>query len=179
MIRKVFLLLGCIFLGCFLLIVCIGFFANPHHFSEKTIFLSASPDVVWSYLTDVQSLPKYRKEIKKVTIIAVSESEKIRYMQQTNHGVMILELKEEKQKNKLRIDSVKSNLPIHATWRYTLNPENKGTLLKVSQELESRSFWTNAILSFIGTDRMVEQLTKVIKKNLLQYENTLSDSEKK
>jgi len=49
----------------------------------------------------------------------------------------------------------------------------------VSQELESRSFWTNAILSFIGTDRMVEQLTKVIKKNLLQYENTLSDSEKK
>lgn len=179
MIRKISLLLGGIFLGCFLLILGIGFFASPYHFSEKSIFLSASPDVVWSYLKDVQNLPKYRKEIKKITIIAVSGSEKIRYMQQTNHGVMILELKEEKPKNKLRIDSIQSNLPVHATWRYTLNPQNKGTSLKVSQELHSHSFWTNAILSFIGTDRMVDQLTKVVQKNLLQYENTLSDSEKK
>jgi len=167
MLKKVLLLVGGVFCFFFLFITLIGVFSNPVHFNKKTIIINRSPSQVWHYLTDVSSIPKYRKEIRRVTLLAPTLTGHFRYQQETYRGrISIIEVNKSIENKALCLVLVSSNTPLRVTWNYELNPTLNGTLLTLSQNIHVTSFWMNAILGFIGKNSLVEQELKVIQKTI-------------
>lgn len=100
--------------------------------------LRATPDEVWSVITDIDAMPSWRKELKGIERTA-GKDVLPRWVEKSGFGDIPLqaEMMEKPHRLVTRIDDPK--LPFGGRWTYELAAEGKETRLKITEDGEVKS----------------------------------------
>lgn len=128
----VWIVLG-VLVGLIVLVNVIGAMLPVKHTASSSRLLSASPERVWSVLTDVENHPKWRSGLQSVT---VTSKDPLAWTEKNSMGEMPLKTQVFEPNHKWVARIVAEKLPFGGSWTYVLEPEGAGTKLTITEDGE-------------------------------------------
>ena len=132
MLRKLLIALG-ILVALVGLVTLIGYSLPVAHTASRTASLTQPADRVYVALTDVQSYPQWRSDVKSVEDLAASPR---RWREHGSNGDLTFEVVEANPPGRLVTRIADRDLPFGGTWTYELTPEGDGTRLTITEDGE-------------------------------------------
>jgi uncharacterized protein YndB with AHSA1/START domain len=109
-----------------LLIAIAGIWGNQlpqNHTATRTIHLDQSPDTVFKTISDWQSFPSWRKDVKSVRA-RQGEGGRDSWIEVSRHGEIPFEVIESQPPRKLVSKIADPNLPFGGTWTWQVAPDS-------------------------------------------------------
>ena len=132
--RWVLLVAGLLVLA--VLIVCaIGYTLPKAHVASASARFAASPDSLWTSLTDVAAFPKWRPGLSRVELLP-DENGQRGWRELGNHDVVAYRVVESVPPRRLVTRIADQNLPYGGSWTYDLAPDGSGTRLTITENGE-------------------------------------------
>ena len=119
-----------------ILVVLIGGMMLPvNHIASVEKTLPADAAKVWSLLTDIESQPKWRTDLKSIKVVS---NDPVSWVETSSFGEipMKVERMEPHQALVTRINS--TELPFGGTWTFKLEPQGSNTKLTITEDGEVR-----------------------------------------
>ncbi len=124
-------------LAAIVLVVTIAGMALPqNHVAQRSAHFSASPDKVWSIVTDVQSYPQWRSDVASIEMLSGDEG-KIAWREVSPKG------------NRLSYEAATAGAPSHfvtvitdrdipfgGSWDYRIMPDGTGSRITITENGE-------------------------------------------
>ena len=128
-----FIVIGLAAFGAILTLV--GMALPKGHRASRTMVYRASPDRVYSTISDVARFPEWRSEVKSVEILG-DDGRGVRFREQGRHGTVHYRVEQRQQDSKLvtRIDD--KSLPFGGTWTLDVKAVPEGTALTITEDGE-------------------------------------------
>ena len=119
-----------------LLIVCaIGYMLPKSHVASASARFAASPDSLWTSLTDVAAFPKWRPALARVELLP-DENGQRGWRELGNHDAVTYRVVESVPPRRLVTRIADKNLPFGGSWTYDLAPDGSGTRLTITENGE-------------------------------------------
>jgi uncharacterized protein YndB with AHSA1/START domain len=117
-------------------VILIGMALPVKHRAQVEAHVNASPDAVFTLITDVEAFPKWRAGLKSVELLPASPDGKRRFKEVSSDGAItfVMETVEPPKKLVSRIDD--KSLPFGGTWTYELIPSGAQTTLRITEDGE-------------------------------------------
>lgn len=166
MLRKLALSLVALVLGLTMLFIAIGAFSSSAYVGSKTIQLDAPPARVWKELTDLESIPKKRREVIGVEILESRGGVPWKWKERTDMGGhIIFEKAEEIPNKKLVLRMTESTFGMTGSWTYELEG-NEMTRLTITEDSVIKSIPVRAVMTLAGRDGNLEKEASSIVRSL-------------
>jgi uncharacterized protein YndB with AHSA1/START domain len=119
-----------------ILIICaIGYMLPKAHVASVSARLAASPDSLWTSLTDVSAFPKWRPGVSRVELLP-DENGQRGWREVANHDAVTYRVVESVPPRRLVTRISDQNLPYGGSWTYDLAPDGSGTRLTITENGE-------------------------------------------
>jgi uncharacterized protein YndB with AHSA1/START domain len=137
-----------------LIVVVIGYLLPQSHTASMSARYAASPDSLWTSLTDVSEFPKWRPGVTQVEVLP-DENGQRGWREHSGGDVVTYRLVESQPPRRLVARIADDNLPYGGRWTYDLVPEGPGTRLTITEHGEVYNpvfrFVSRFFLGYTGT----------------------------
>lgn len=106
------------------------------HVASRSVVIGAPPDVVFGTITDFNSGPSWRTNLKRVTVTTDSTTGRQRVTEQTSTGAMTMEVEQLLPPTRLVMRIVGEDLPYGGAWAYALEPQGNSTRVTITEHGE-------------------------------------------
>jgi len=111
---------------------------SERHEATASAHVRAKPDDVMALLTDVRAIPKWRKTVRRVDVVA--KEPVLRFREHGAQGTLELEVAERDAPHRLVIRTAPARrMAFEGTWTYALAPEDDGTRVTLTEHGTVRS----------------------------------------
>ena len=118
------------------LIVCaIGYMLPKSHVASVSARFAASPDSIWTSLTDVPAFPKWRPGLVSVELLP-DENGQRGWREIGKHDAVTYRVVESAPPRRLVTRIADQTLPYGGSWTYDLTPDGSGTRLTITEHGE-------------------------------------------
>jgi uncharacterized protein YndB with AHSA1/START domain len=137
-----------------LVVVIIGYLLPQNHVASLSARYAASPDAIWSSLTDVTSFPQWRPGVVRVDALP-DENGQRGWREFQQHDAVSYRVIEADPPRKLVARIADKGLPYGGSWTYELVPDGSGTRLTITEHGEVYNpifrFVSRFIIGYTGT----------------------------
>ena len=137
-----------------LIVVVIGYLLPQSHTASMSARYAASPDSLWTSLTDVSAFPKWRPGVTQVEVLP-DENGQRGWREHSGSDVVTYRVVESQPPRRLVARIADDNLPYGGQWTYDLAPEGSGTHLTITEHGEVYNpifrFVSRFFLGYTGT----------------------------
>jgi len=136
--------------GLVALMAVIGLFLRPDHVSTRSAVITAPPEKVWAALIDVESQPRWRKDLKKVHVLP-HEGGNRQFREHGGQGKIRYVVDEERaptatEPGKLVTRIADEDLPFGGKWIITVERDAGGSKVTVTED----GFVKNPVFRFLS-----------------------------
>ena len=117
------------------------------HTATRATMIGAPADVVFATITDFQSAPSWRSDVKSTTESVDASSGRKRVTEESSNGTMTMEVEESVPNTRLVTRIVGEGLPWGGAWAYALEPQGNTTKVTITEHGEVY----NPIFRFISS----------------------------
>ncbi len=107
------------------------------HEASASAHVRAAPDRVHALLADVRAIPKWRRTVRRVDIVA--EEPRLRFREHGAQGTLELEVAEKSPASLVLRTAPARRMVFEGSWTYTLVPEDDGTRVTLTERGSVRS----------------------------------------
>ncbi|NNC94330.1 MAG: SRPBCC family protein [Chitinophagales bacterium] len=120
---------------------------------------------IWTYLTEIDSLPAKRKDIEKVEMLGLNELNLEKWREYTDSkGFVEMEFMEKVPDRRVIVKMSRSSFGMTGKWTYEFTPlNNEKTKLTVKEESTAERFIPRAMLTIGGRDSYLINQIQIIK----------------
>lgn len=118
-----------------LLVVVIGYLVPKSHVASMSAQYAASPDAIWTSLTDIAAFPHWRPAVERVEPLP-DENGQRGWREHGAHDVTTYRVVEADPPRRLVSRIADLNLPYGGSWTYELTPVGSGTRLTITENGE-------------------------------------------
>jgi uncharacterized protein YndB with AHSA1/START domain len=148
------------------LVTLVGVALPQNHTASLARRYGVGPDVVWQTITDVESFPSWRPEVKSAERLA-SRDGRARWTEKTGHDQLTLEVVESVAPRRLVGRIADEGLPFGGSWTYELEAADGGTLLTITERGEVYNPFFRFVSRFVmGHTATIEQYHANLEKRL-------------
>ena len=126
---------------------------RSHHAAREQT-LAASPETIWTAITDVEAFPSWRNDIKNAHRLPVRDGRPA-WVEQGRSGRMTLAVERMEEPRLLVVRIADPDLPFGGTWTYEVTPAADGTRLRITEDGEVYNplfrFMARFIFGYEGT----------------------------
>jgi hypothetical protein len=126
---------------------------KSHRASREQPF-AASPDAVWAAMTDIESFPSWRSDIRNVQRLPDRDGRPV-WIEEGRSGKMTLAVERWEPPRILVARIADPDLPFGGTWTYEITPVAEGSRLKITEDGEIYNplfrFMARFIFGYEGT----------------------------
>ena len=133
MLKAIFIVLG-ILCVIVLVVVAVGYALPVGHVASREATFAQPPERVFEALTDVESYPTWRSDVKTVEVLAAGPPK--RWRERGSNGDITFELVEARPPVRLVSRIADADLPFGGTWTYELTSDGSGTRLTITEHGE-------------------------------------------
>lgn len=138
-----------------ILVVCaIGYMLPKSHVASVSARYAATPDSIWTSLTDVSAFPKWRPGVSRVELLP-DENGQRGWREIGKHDAVTYRVVESVPTRLLVTRIADKNLPYGGSWTYELTPDGSGTRLTITENGEVYNpifrFISRFVLGYTGT----------------------------
>jgi hypothetical protein len=116
-------------------VIAIGAILPVQHVASGSAVLAAPPETVWRLITDVDSFPGWRGDVKRVERLPDRDGRPV-WVEDTSSGRITLAVDRAEPPRLLVLRIADPDLPFGGTWTYELSPERGATVLKITENGE-------------------------------------------
>jgi uncharacterized protein YndB with AHSA1/START domain len=124
------------------------------HQASREQTLAASPEAIWTAITDVEAFPSWRKDIKNVHRLPDHDG-RPGWVEEGRSGKMELAVERMEAPRLLVVRIVDPDLPFGGTWTYEITPAAGGARLSITEDGEVYNplfrFMARFIFGYEGT----------------------------
>jgi uncharacterized protein YndB with AHSA1/START domain len=129
------------------LIAIVGWSLPVKHVASRQRTLTASPDVVWKVITDLDAFPSWRSDVK--TVRRVGGAEAVTWVEHGRSGSLTFAIDSSDPPRRLVTRIADPKLPFGGNWTYDLAPASSGTLLTITEHGEIYNPLFRAMARFV------------------------------
>jgi uncharacterized protein YndB with AHSA1/START domain len=118
----VYFLVGLVLMGLGV-VLSFGAVLPREHVVTRSVDLRASPEVVWTLISEPEKFPSWRSSVKSVEILS-SGTEPVRWVEASGNDRLKLAVVEKKDRETLVTKIDDDKLPYGGTWTFTLRPSS-------------------------------------------------------
>lgn len=107
---------------------------RSHHASREQT-LAASPEAIWTAITDVEAFPTWRKDVKNAHRLPDREGRPV-WVEEGRSGRMTLAVDRMEAPRLLVVRIADPDLPFGGTWTYEITPVADGARLRITEDGE-------------------------------------------
>jgi uncharacterized protein YndB with AHSA1/START domain len=116
-------------------VVVVGMLLPRSHVASVSASYRASPDALWTTLTDIPALPTWRPDLTRVEPLPDREGRR-RWRETTKSGTVTYEVMEAEPPQRLVARIADEGLPYGGTWTYEILPAEGGSRLTITERGE-------------------------------------------
>ena len=105
------------------------------HRASREQALAASPEAVWTAVTDVQAFPSWRTDVRTVQRLPDRDGRPV-WIEEGGSGKMTLAVERWEPPRILVVRIADPDLPFGGTWTYEITPAAEGSRLKITEDGE-------------------------------------------
>ena len=105
------------------------------HRASREQVLAASPEAVWTAVTDVQAFPSWRTDVRTVQRLPDRAGRPV-WIEEGGSGKMTLAVERWEPPRILVVRIADPDLPFGGTWTYEITPAAEGSRLKITEDGE-------------------------------------------
>ena len=105
------------------------------HRASREQVLAASPEAVWTAVTDVQAFPSWRTDVRTVQRLPDRDGRPV-WIEEGGSGKMTLAVERWEPPRILVVRIADPDLPFGGTWTYEITPAAEGSRLKITEDGE-------------------------------------------
>ena len=132
---KLLLIVGGLILALVVLVLVVGWLLPVKHQALQAATFSATPERVWQLITDIDSFPGWRGDVKGVTRLPDRDGH-IVWVEEGSNGRMKMEVDLSEPPQRLVTRIADPDLPFGGTWTYRISPASNGTTLTITEDGE-------------------------------------------
>jgi len=118
------------------------------HVTRRDVFVSASQQDVFALLADPKAIPRWRKTVGRVQLIA--SEPRVRYREFGPQGTLELEIEESTPPSRLVIHATPARrMAFEGSWTYELAPEDDGTRVTLTERGQVRSPMARVFATYV------------------------------
>lgn len=126
---------------------------RSHHASREQT-LAASPEAIWTAITDVEAFPTWRKDVKNAHRLPDRDGRPV-WVEEGRSGRMTLAVERMEAPRLLVVRIADPDLPFGGTWTYEITPVADGARLRITEDGEVYNplfrFMARFIFGYEGT----------------------------
>lgn len=126
---------------------------RSHHASREQT-LAASPEAIWTAITDVEAFPSWRKDVKNAHRLPDRDGRPV-WVEEGRSGRMTLAVERMEAPRLLVVSIADPDLPFGGTWTYEITPVADGARLRITEDGEVYNplfrFMARFIFGYEGT----------------------------
>ncbi|MBM9502229.1 SRPBCC family protein [Leptospira sp. 201903071] len=143
--------------------VLLGYFSNPKFDGEIITTIHAPISKVYQHLLDLESVPKYRKEITKILREGKNAKGLPVWKEETDTGGSIsFEMTESIENERIQILMKESSFGMKGTWEYRLRAKGDRTEVRIFEKSENQNIFIRAIFALIGKDANLRKEIEIL-----------------
>jgi uncharacterized membrane protein len=128
-----------------LLISLIGWRLPKDHSVTRSVLIHKSPDVVYSTARDFAATPKWRSDVRAVTVTTTPEG-RVHFREEAKNGTVNYELAEDVPGQRMVTRITDTNLGYSGKWTYVFTAEGANTRVSITEDGEV----SNVIFRFLS-----------------------------
>ncbi len=128
-----------------LLIALIGSRLPREHSATRSVLLNKSPETVYSVARDFAAMPKWRADVREVTV-TTDRAGRVSFREEGKHGAVNYELTEDIPARRMVTRITDTDLGYAGKWTYIFAAEGTGTRLTITEDGEV----SNVIFRFLS-----------------------------
>jgi uncharacterized protein YndB with AHSA1/START domain len=113
----------------------IGWSLPVSHVASRQRSLTAPPDIVWKYITDVDGFPSWRRDVKRVERLPDRDGKMV-WAEEGSSGRITLAVEKSDAPRELVLRIADPDLPFGGTWTYEVAPASSGSTLTITEHGE-------------------------------------------
>jgi uncharacterized protein YndB with AHSA1/START domain len=121
--------------GLGLVVVLVGLMLPVKHEAAMSVVIPATPDAVWSALTDVAAYPKWRGDVTSVEMLP-ADSGHVAWREQGKNGAISYVIEQAEPPRRLVTRITDKSLPFGGAWEYVVTPEGTGSRVRITEHGE-------------------------------------------
>lgn len=150
-------LVGLFFLG--------GKFADPNYSGSRSAIVEASPEKVWSLVSDPKAFAAQRHEVKSIEIVESKIPGFPKWQENTGlAGSISLEVVGMEPGRLVEVQMLESGFGMTGTWKYEIEPEGNNTRVTITENSRTEGLVMRSILNALGRDANMGLHLKAISK---------------
>lgn len=126
----------------------IGAMLPKEHVATRMARYNQPPEKIWEAITDAESMPTWRKELKSVKRLPDRDG-KPAWVETSSFGDMPLYVETFEPPQKLVTRIADPNLPFGGTWTFEIAPAEGGATLRITERGEIRSAFFRFMARFV------------------------------
>jgi uncharacterized protein YndB with AHSA1/START domain len=115
------------------LVALTGMLLPRAHTARSHATISATPDSVWSAITDVEAFPSWRGDVSRVELLSPTNGRKT-WRESGKHGTITFEELEALPPHRLVGRIADPSLPFGGSWTYEIVPDRTGSRVTITEE---------------------------------------------
>jgi hypothetical protein len=116
-----------------LLISLIGWRLPRQHSVTRSILLHKTPDTIYAVTRDFAATPKWRADVREVTVTTASDG-KVHFREDGKNGTVNYELAEDVPGQRMVTRITDTNLGYSGKWTYVFAPEGESTRISITED---------------------------------------------
>jgi len=132
-VLKIALIVVAVLVVVVLIVVAIGYSLPVAHTASRDTTLNVPPDRLFAILTDVESFPKWRRDVKKVDVVSRSP---LRWREDGSNGPITFELEDVQPPSRFVTRIADTGLAFGGSWLYELRASGSGTHITITERGE-------------------------------------------
>ncbi|HVD61459.1 MAG TPA: SRPBCC family protein [Gemmatimonadaceae bacterium] len=117
------------------IVMIVGYSLPKGHTATRTAHLPAPPEKVWATITDFQSFPSWRKDVKSVDVLPTHHGKRS-WREDGKNGVVTYEADAWEPPNHLVARIADKGLPYGGSWDYSISPNATGSTITIIENGE-------------------------------------------
>jgi uncharacterized protein YndB with AHSA1/START domain len=136
------------------LVAIVGSWLPRSHRASRERIVAASPETVWSSITEVEAFPAWRSDVRKVQRLPDGDGRRA-WVEEGRSGKMTFVAERSEPPRLLVVRTADPDLPFGGTWTYEITPAGGGSRVTITEDGEIYNplfrFVARFILGYEGT----------------------------
>ena len=111
----------------------VGWLLPEKHQASRQATLLASPQAVWTLITDVDAFPTWRADVKKVQRLPDRDGRPV-WVEEGSGGRITFAVDRSEPPNRLVVRIADPDLPFGGIWTYEISPASGGATLAITED---------------------------------------------
>jgi len=132
---RIVVLLLAVVVGLGLIVVVVGYLLPVKHVAIVSAQIPATPEQVWSALTDVAAYPKWRGDVTSIEMLP-ADSGHVAWRERGKNDAISFAIEQAEPPRRLVTRITDKSLPFGGGWEYTVTPEGSGSRVQITEHGE-------------------------------------------